>query len=64
MMSLSNDISIKLREKRARVQLTIEDASKDIGISNKTLSAIEKGKKNRIHKGVYEKVIKWLLIDE
>ncbi|STY75532.1 Uncharacterised protein [Macrococcoides caseolyticum] len=44
--------------------MTILAASKEIGISSKTLSLIENEKNNRVKKGVYEKLISWLVSKE
>ncbi len=64
MFELEKDLIIKLREKRARKKMTILAASKEIGISSKTLSLIENEKNNRVKKGVYEKLISWLVSKE
>lgn len=59
--TVDNNFSWKVREKRAKKMLTREAASKEIGISRKTLSLIETGSKREITKTVYEKIVNWLL---
>lgn len=64
MFFLELEMILKIREKRARKRLTLELASKEIGISSKTLSSIESEKKSMVKKGVYEKLVNWLINDK
>lgn len=61
MITLGHEISIKLREKRARKNITLSVASKEIGISSKTLSLIENERLVRVKKTVYKKITDWLI---
>ncbi|WP_242359580.1 helix-turn-helix domain-containing protein [Lactococcus petauri] len=61
MIELGNEISTKLREKRARKKITLLEASKEIGISSKTLSLIENDKLIKVKKTIYQKLVEWLI---
>lgn len=61
MFEIDKNFCWRVREKRAREQLTKEKAAKEIGISRKTLSLVEKGKKFEVKKIVYRKIVNWLL---
>lgn len=61
MITLGHEISIKLREKRARKNITLSLASREIGISSKTLSLIENERLVRVKKTVYKKITDWLI---
>lgn len=61
MIELGNEISTKLREKRARKNITLLEASKEIGISSKTLSLIENDKLIKVKKTIYQKLVEWLI---
>lgn len=61
MFTIDNNFSWKVREKRAKEMLTRDAASKEIGISRKTLSLVETGSKKEVTKTVYEKIVSWLL---
>ena len=50
-----------LRKRRARKNITLTTASKEIGISNKTLGRIENEKLLRVRKTVYKKLVDWLV---
>lgn len=60
MFEITSEMSIKLREIRGRNRGTLEMTANEIGISSKTLSLIEKEKKNSVRKTVYEKITKYL----
>lgn len=64
MFELDRELSAKLREKRARKNVTLFEASIEIGISQKTLGRIENEKITKVRKTVYEKLVNWLLIDK
>lgn len=51
----------KLRERRARKNITLFEAAKEIGVSAKTLGMIENEQRRTVKKTVYEKLIDWLV---
>lgn len=61
MFEIDSKTSAKLREKRGLKNLTIHQASEEIGISRRTLRDIENEKKSNVKKTVYTKLIAWLL---
>lgn len=61
MIELSIEICEKLREKRARKNITLQKASKEIGISSKTLSLIENERLIKVKKSVYQKLVEWVI---
>lgn len=61
MFELDLEMIAKLRERRARKNITLTTASKEIGISNKTLGRIENEKLLRVRKTVYKKLVDWLV---
>lgn len=61
MFELDLEMIAKLREKRARKKITLFLASKEIGISAKTLGDIENQKRLIVKKSVYEKLVRWLI---
>ena len=64
MFELDLEMIAKLRERRARKNITLEKASYEIGISAKTLGRIENEKLSLVRKTVYKKLVDWLLTDE
>lgn len=62
MFELDSEISAKLREKRARKNITLFEASSEMGVSQKTLGRIENEKLTKVRKTVYKKIADWLLI--
>lgn len=61
MFELDLEMIAKLREKRARKNITLAVASKEIGISSKTLGLIENEKISSVRRSVYEKLVNWLI---
>ncbi|HDE4337177.1 TPA: helix-turn-helix domain-containing protein [Staphylococcus aureus] len=61
MFSIDEKLSSKLREIRARKNITLQQASKEIGISSKTLSLIENEVLIKVKRTTYEKITKWLI---
>lgn len=61
MFELDLEISAKLREKRARRNITLTDAANEIGISSKTLGRIENEQILEVRKTVFKKLADWLL---
>lgn len=60
MFEISEEMVMKLREKRGRQRSTILEASKEIGISRITLGSIESKRQKKASKAVYEKLVNWL----
>lgn len=61
LIELNIEIYVKLREKRARKNITLQEASNEIGISSKTLSLIENERLTKVKKSIYRKLIEWLI---
>lgn len=61
MFEIDKEMAAKLRERRARKKITLLEASKEIGISFKTLGLIENEKRRVVKKTVYKKLIGWLI---
>jgi cytoskeletal protein RodZ len=61
MFELELEMVAKLRERRARKNITIEQASTEIGISRKTLGGIENEKIKVVRKTVFKKLVDWLV---
>ena len=61
MFKLDLEMIAKLRERRARKNITLEQASAEIGISRKTLGEIENEKILRVQKIVFIKLVNWLV---
>ncbi|HDZ8675247.1 TPA: helix-turn-helix transcriptional regulator [Staphylococcus aureus] len=61
MFGIDENLSSKLREIRARKNITLQQASKEIGISSKTLSLIENEMLVKVKWTTYEKVTKWII---
>lgn len=64
MFVLKKGIDQKVRMKRASKQVTLEQLSQKINVSRKTLSLIEKGKKEKLNSRTYENVMNWLIGDD
>lgn len=60
MFELDKEIIAKIRELRARKNITLSEASEEIGISSKTLSLIENERRILVRKTVYKKIVDWL----
>lgn len=58
---LDLEMIAKLRERRARKNITLFEAAKEIGVSAKTLGMIENEQRRTVKKTVYEKLIDWLV---
>lgn len=61
MFELDLEMIAKLRERRARKNITLADAACDIGISSKTLGKIENEQILSVRKTVYKKLADWLI---
>lgn len=63
MFEITEDISWQVRKKRAKERLTIQEASKQIGITRQTLRLIENGS-YLTKKSVFVKLTNWLLTEK
>lgn len=61
MLELDLEMIAKLREKRARKNITQATAAIQIGISSKTLGKIENEQILSVKKTVYKKLVDWLI---
>ena len=61
MFEIDIEMAAKITERRARKKLTLNQASKEIGISARTLGMIENEKINSVKKTVYKKLVDWLI---
>ncbi|MEG0078799.1 helix-turn-helix domain-containing protein [Enterococcus sp.] len=61
MFELDLEMIAKLRERRGRKNITLEEAAVEIGISRVTLGLIENEKRLVVKRTVYEKLINWLV---
>ncbi|HHU6750902.1 TPA: helix-turn-helix domain-containing protein [Staphylococcus pseudintermedius] len=57
-------LSNKMRRTRVLKNITLSEASTQIGVSRKTLSLLERGLLSRMKKSTYIKIINWLLKNE
>lgn len=60
MIEVTEQLSWKVREKRAKLRITATKAAKEIGISFETLAGVESGEKTKVKRTVYEKIVNWL----
>lgn len=61
MYELNPEMAAKLRERRARKRMTLQEAAAEIGISRFTLGEIENEKRKRVYRKVYERLVNWLV---
>lgn len=61
MFELDLEMIAKIRERRARKNITLAEASLEIGISSKTLGRIENENLLVVRKTVYKKLVDWML---
>lgn len=61
MFELGLEMIAKIRERRARKNITLAKASLEIGISSKTLGRIENENLLVVRKTVYKKLVDWIL---
>lgn len=61
MFEIDSEMAAKLRERRARKNITLNQAAAEIGISRLTLGDIENEKRVRVYRKVYEKLVNWLI---
>lgn len=61
MFVIDSEMAAKLRERRARKNITLSQAANEIGISEKTLGMIENEKRLVVKRTVYEKLVNWLI---
>lgn len=60
MIEMNLEMIAKLREKRARKNITLAIASQEIGINRITLGKIENEKILSVSKTVYKKLVDWI----
>lgn len=61
MFEIDKCLTTRLREIRARKNITLEKASLEIGISSKTLSLLENDSLSRVKKTTYSKITNWIM---
>lgn len=61
MFEIDTEMAAKLRERRARKNITLEQASNEIGISRKTLRGVENENILSVRKTVFKKLVDWLV---
>lgn len=61
MFEIDKEFTAKLRERRARKNITMLQAAEEIGITVKTLGKIENEKVTAVRKTVYKKLVDWLV---
>ena len=61
MFEIDTEMAAKLRERRARKNITLEQASNEIGISRKTLRGVENENILSVRKTVFKKLVDWLI---
>lgn len=61
MFELDLEMIAKIRERRARKNITLAQASKETGISAKTLGKIENEQVSSVRRTVYKKLVDWLV---
>lgn len=61
MFEINTEMAAKLRERRARKNITLGVAACEIGISAKTLGRIENEQLLLVRKTVYKKLVDWLV---
>lgn len=61
MFELDAEMAAKIRERRARKNITLVQASMETGISAKTLGRIENEQILFVRKTVYKKIVDWLV---
>jgi len=61
MFELDSEMAAKLRERRARKNITLAVAAKEMGISSKTLGRIENERILLVRKTIFKKLVNWLV---
>jgi len=61
MFEIDKEMAAKLRERRARKNITLAQASAEAGISAKTLGKVENEQVLFVRKSVYKKLVDWLI---
>ncbi|WP_278530505.1 helix-turn-helix domain-containing protein [Enterococcus asini] len=64
MFEIDRVFSLRVRERRALTRLSVTAAANEIGISRRTLTLIETGQVKRISKQVYQKLIRWMILEK
>ena len=61
MFEIDKEMAAKLRERRARKNITLQFAASEIGINRMTLGKIENEQIKSVRKTVFKKLIDWLV---
>ena len=61
MFELNSEMAAKIRERRARKNITLTESATEIGVSAKTLGMIENEQLPSVRKTVYTKLVDWLV---
>lgn len=61
MIEVNESLFIRIREIRAKKNITLSKASQEIGISSKTLGLLENEVLTRINKKTYQKITEWIM---
>lgn len=61
MFEIDKEMAAKLRERRARKNITLDQACLEIGISRRTLGKIENEQLLLVRKTVFKKLVDWLV---
>ena len=64
MFEIDRVFALRVRERRALTRLSVTAAASEIGISRRTLTLIETGQLKRISKKVYQKLIRWMILEK
>ncbi|MDT2783973.1 helix-turn-helix transcriptional regulator [Enterococcus asini] len=64
MFEIDRVFALRVRERRALTRLSVTAAANEIGISRRTLTLIETGQLKRISKKVYQKLIRWMILEK
>lgn len=63
MFEITKDFAWRVREKRARFNISATKAAEEIGITRQTLRVIERGG-TKVKKSIYEKIVNWLVAEK
>lgn len=64
MFEIDRVFALRVRERRALTRLSVTAAANEIGISRRTLTLIETGQLKRISKKVYQKLVRWMILEK
>lgn len=64
MFEIDRVFALRVRERRALTRLSVTAAANEIGISRRTLTLIETGQVKQISKKVYQKLVRWMILEK